>query len=74
MSVMKIGDLIHDGLGLYVQSNGRQFGSAPMSDQPRDPWLLTPGPLTTSATVKAAMTRDLGSRDSGFIAVNRRVR
>ena len=41
---------------------------------PRDPWLLTPGPLTTSATVKGAMTRDWGSRDSGFIAINRRVR
>jgi 2-aminoethylphosphonate-pyruvate transaminase len=41
---------------------------------PRDPWLLTPGPLTTSATVKAAMTRDWGSRDSTFIAINKRVR
>ena len=40
----------------------------------RDPWLLTPGPLTTSASVKAAMTRDWGSRDGAFIAVNRRVR
>jgi 2-aminoethylphosphonate-pyruvate transaminase len=40
----------------------------------RDPWLLTPGPLTTSATVKAAMLHDWGSRDADFIAVNRRVR
>jgi 2-aminoethylphosphonate-pyruvate transaminase len=40
----------------------------------RDPWLLTPGPLTTSASVKAAMTRDWGSRDGAFIAVNRWVR
>ncbi len=39
-----------------------------------DPWLLTPGPLTTSSTVKEAMLRDLGSRDGGFIAVNRKVR
>ncbi len=39
-----------------------------------DPWLLTPGPLTTSPTVKAAMLHDLGSRDRRFIAVNRRVR
>lgn len=45
-----------------------------MSRQGRDPWLLTPGPLTTSATVKAAMTRDWGSRDREFIAINRRVR
>jgi 2-aminoethylphosphonate-pyruvate transaminase len=39
-----------------------------------DPWLLTPGPLTTSPTVKAAMQHDYGSRDRHFIAVNRRVR
>lgn len=39
-----------------------------------DPWLLTPGPLTTSPTVKQAMLHDYGSRDTGFIAVNRRVR
>jgi 2-aminoethylphosphonate-pyruvate transaminase len=45
-----------------------------MSDGERDPWLLTPGPLTTSATVKAAMLHDWGSRDSRFIAINRRVR
>ncbi len=29
--------------------------------------LFTPGPLTTSATVKAAMLRDFGSRDARFI-------
>jgi 2-aminoethylphosphonate-pyruvate transaminase len=39
-----------------------------------DPWLLTPGPLTTSVTVKQAMLHDWGSRDAEFIAVNRRVR
>ncbi|MGE3741504.1 MAG: 2-aminoethylphosphonate--pyruvate transaminase [Geminicoccaceae bacterium] len=41
---------------------------------PRDPWLLTPGPLTTSATVKEAMLHDWGSRDGSFIAINREVR
>jgi 2-aminoethylphosphonate-pyruvate transaminase len=45
-----------------------------MSDSIRDPWLLTPGPLTTSASVKEAMLRDWGSRDGAFIAINRRVR
>ena len=35
----------------------------------RDPWLLTPGPLTTSATVKQAMLHDWGSRDHEFIAL-----
>ena len=38
-----------------------------------DPLLLTPGPLTTSATVKQAMLHDYGSRDSRFIELNRRV-
>ena len=38
-----------------------------------DPLLLTPGPLTTSATVKQAMLHDFGSRDTDFIALNARV-
>ncbi|MDE0921213.1 MAG: 2-aminoethylphosphonate--pyruvate transaminase [Arenicellales bacterium] len=40
----------------------------------QDPWLLTPGPLTTSRTVKEAMLHDYGSRDQRFIDINRRVR
>ena len=39
-----------------------------------EPYLLTPGPLTTSATVKRAMLRDWGSRDRDFIALNARIR
>jgi 2-aminoethylphosphonate-pyruvate transaminase len=39
-----------------------------------DPWLLTPGPLTTSMTVKQAMLHDWGSRDAGFIAINTHMR
>jgi 2-aminoethylphosphonate-pyruvate transaminase len=39
-----------------------------------DPFLLTPGPLTTSPTVKKAMLHDLGSRDRKFIEINARVR
>lgn len=39
-----------------------------------DPLLFTPGPLTTSASVKAAMVRDLGSRDRTFIEVVAEVR
>ncbi|WP_428664403.1 2-aminoethylphosphonate--pyruvate transaminase [Reyranella sp.] len=38
-----------------------------------DPLLLTPGPLTTSASVKQAMVHDWGSRDAGFVAINRMV-
>ena len=40
----------------------------------KEPVLLTPGPLTTSSTTKLAMVRDWGSRDTGFIELNRRVR
>ena len=39
-----------------------------------DPWLLTPGPLTTSPEVKEAARHDYGSRDHRFIGINRRVR
>lgn len=38
------------------------------------PYLLTPGPLTTSDTVKRVMLRDWGSRDGAFIALNARIR
>jgi len=40
----------------------------------KEPILLTPGPLTTSTATKLAMVRDWGSRDAGFIELNRRVR
>jgi 2-aminoethylphosphonate-pyruvate transaminase len=40
----------------------------------KDKALFTPGPLTTSATVKQAMLRDLGSRDAEFIEVVREIR
>ncbi len=39
-----------------------------------DPYLLTPGPLTTSAATKEAMLHDWGSRDTGFIEINARLR
>jgi 2-aminoethylphosphonate-pyruvate transaminase len=45
-----------------------------MSNIDRDPILLTPGPLTTSLTTKAAMLRDWGSWDASFNAVTARVR
>jgi 2-aminoethylphosphonate-pyruvate transaminase len=40
----------------------------------KDKALFTPGPLTTSRTVKQAMLRDLGSRDFQFIAVIKDIR
>lgn len=36
--------------------------------------LFTPGPLTTSKTVKESMLRDLGSRDREFLSVVSRIR
>ena len=38
-----------------------------------DPLLLTPGPLTTSKSVKTAMIHDWGSRDAAFLKINREV-
>lgn len=39
-----------------------------------EPWLFTPGPLTTSITVKQAMMHDYGSRDETFMGVNASIR
>ena len=38
-----------------------------------DPLLLTPGPLTTSRSVKEAMVHDWGSRDATFLGINKEV-
>jgi 2-aminoethylphosphonate-pyruvate transaminase len=38
-----------------------------------DPLLLTPGPLTTSKSVKEVMVHDWGSRDATFLRINREV-
>lgn len=40
----------------------------------KDKLLFTPGPLTTSRTVKQAMLRDLGSRDYEFISLVKDIR
>jgi 2-aminoethylphosphonate-pyruvate transaminase len=39
-----------------------------------DKLLFTPGPLTTSATVKSAMLHDAGSRDREFLGIVRSIR
>jgi 2-aminoethylphosphonate-pyruvate transaminase len=39
-----------------------------------DKLLFTPGPLTTSASVKSAMLHDAGSRDRDFLAIVRSIR
>ncbi|WP_264211411.1 2-aminoethylphosphonate--pyruvate transaminase [Leisingera thetidis] len=50
--------------------------SAPQIDPPflGEPYLLTPGPLTTSYEVKQAMLRDWGSWDDDFRAMTREMR
>ncbi len=45
----------------------------PAASETGDPLLLTPGPLTTSRTVKQAMVHDWGSRDAEFLRINRMV-
>jgi 2-aminoethylphosphonate-pyruvate transaminase len=40
----------------------------------RDKLLFTPGPLTTSSTIKRAMLHDLGSRDFDFIGLVKDIR
>ncbi len=49
------------------------MNTKPAASETGDPLLLTPGPLTTSASVKQAMVHDWGSRDQGFIAINKMV-
>lgn len=38
-----------------------------------EPFLLTPGPLTTAASVKQAMLRDWGSWDGDFRAMTKSI-
>jgi 2-aminoethylphosphonate-pyruvate transaminase len=45
----------------------------PAASETGDPLLLTPGPLTTSASVKQTMVHDWGSRDAEFLRINRMV-
>jgi len=46
---------------------------SPALSETGDPFLLTPGPLTTSRSVKTAMLHDWGSRDAAFVAINKAV-
>ncbi len=52
-----------------MTDNPNDISSTPSGD----PWLLTPGPLTTSLSVKQAMLHDYGSRDATFIDLNARI-
>src|ERR1700693_2802875 len=45
-----------------------------ISTMPADKLLFTPGPLTTSESVKLAMLHDAGSRDAAFLETVREIR
>ena len=45
----------------------------PAASETGDPFLLTPGPLTTSRRVKEVMVHDWGSRDANFLKINSEV-
>ena len=62
---------------LYCTGPGAPYTQGPMNQflsETGDPWLLTPGPLTTSLSVKRAMLHDWGSRDRSFIDMTARIR
>lgn len=54
----------------------RDSPNKPKIDAPRlgEPYLLTPGPLTTAYSVKEAMLRDWGSWDGDFRAITKNMR
>ncbi|MEZ5931597.1 MAG: hypothetical protein R3F54_06565 [Alphaproteobacteria bacterium] len=59
---------------VLVDPPGKTTGIGAGKDRQRDEFLLTPGPLTTSLSVKQAMLRDWGSRDPAFIELNADIR
>jgi 2-aminoethylphosphonate-pyruvate transaminase len=66
------GPVIHSLKGLAgVMAQNR---SKVVFSETGDPFLLTPGPLTTSRSVKLAMLHDWGSRDASFIRLNAELR
>jgi 2-aminoethylphosphonate--pyruvate transaminase/phosphonoacetaldehyde hydrolase len=60
-------------LGAVLDEIDARLRSASIKAAP-DKLLFTPGPLTTSATVKSAMQHDAGSRDHRFIETVRSIR
>jgi 2-aminoethylphosphonate-pyruvate transaminase len=56
---------------MAVDGDGKVASGKSNKTPAGDAYLLTPGPLTTSTSVKQAMLHDLGSRDRQFIELNR---
>ncbi len=59
----------HRGAPMTTDTDTSTAATSPSGD----PFLLTPGPLTTSLSVKQAMLHDYGSRDTVFIDLNARI-
>ena len=56
-----------------MTTSPRPSTPVPGASETGDPLLLTPGPLTTSRTVKQVMVHDWGSRDATFLRINKEV-
>src|SRR6201996_1121798 len=56
-----------------MQDHYKRAPMNPASSETGDPLLLTPGPLTTSRSVKEVMVHDWGSRDATFLKINTEV-
>lgn len=67
---------IHPSEEVLDQSAAQHAECSQSLETPRlgEPFLLTPGPLTTAYAVKEAMLRDWGSWDGDFRAITRHIR
>ena len=64
-------DLLFQNELYRVMKSGKREGKTnTMASEDGDPYLLTPGPLTTSTSVKRATLHDYGSRDEKLIRIN----
>jgi 2-aminoethylphosphonate-pyruvate transaminase len=72
---VRTSSLCQCGSGKRQHLKGRAMAEAFVrgASETGDPLLLTPGPLTTSLSVKRAMLHDWGSRDATFLALNAQV-
>eukprot|EP00756_Hemistasia_phaeocysticola_P021403 Hpha_TRINITY_DN15772_c1_g5::TRINITY_DN15772_c1_g5_i1::g.41166::m.41166/K03430/phnW; 2-aminoethylphosphonate-pyruvate transaminase len=62
------------GLSRQIRTKAASGWAAETISYQREPLLYTPGPLTTSASVKHAMLADLGSRDARMVTVIKEIR
>ena len=65
---------LHRGSNTHQLPQMQPPSPLPCGPRGEEPLLFTPGPLTTSRSVKEAMLVDLGSRDARFLSVVREIR